>query len=174
MFWEQLGRTIATFGFLEMVLGKAIFALTLTRTCTGAEVAAAEELLTKTFEHALSDTLRPLAESFRKAVIANHSSVVEDVDVLVKNIKAAAKIRDILCHASWDSPDSEGMSLPFFVNTKKEIVETKMNAAFLRQTQEGVVEIVCDVIESVTKMGYQFPGGGGQGERIWTHRADAD
>ena len=30
MFWEALGRTIATFGFLEEVLGKAIFAFTAT------------------------------------------------------------------------------------------------------------------------------------------------
>ena len=30
-FWESLGRTVATFGFLEEVLGKAIFALPLSR-----------------------------------------------------------------------------------------------------------------------------------------------
>lgn len=30
-FWEALGRTVATFGFLEEVLGKAIFAFTATR-----------------------------------------------------------------------------------------------------------------------------------------------
>jgi len=30
MFWENLGRTIATFGFLEEVLGKAIFVFSAT------------------------------------------------------------------------------------------------------------------------------------------------
>ena len=30
-FWEQLGRTIATYGLFEEVLGKAIFAFTTTR-----------------------------------------------------------------------------------------------------------------------------------------------
>jgi len=30
-FWESLGRAVATFSFLEEVLGKAIFALTATR-----------------------------------------------------------------------------------------------------------------------------------------------
>jgi len=30
-FWEALGRTVATFGFLEETLGKAIFAFTATR-----------------------------------------------------------------------------------------------------------------------------------------------
>jgi hypothetical protein len=33
-FWEQLGRTIATYGFLEEALGKAIFAFTATRRYT--------------------------------------------------------------------------------------------------------------------------------------------
>ena len=31
IFWEALGRTIATFGFLEEVLGKAIYAFSKTR-----------------------------------------------------------------------------------------------------------------------------------------------
>ena len=30
-FWDALGRAVATFGFLEWVLGRAIFALTGTR-----------------------------------------------------------------------------------------------------------------------------------------------
>ena len=30
-FWECLGRAVATFGFLEEVLGKAIFSFTATR-----------------------------------------------------------------------------------------------------------------------------------------------
>jgi hypothetical protein len=30
-FWESLGRAVATFGFLEEVLGKAIFSFTATR-----------------------------------------------------------------------------------------------------------------------------------------------
>lgn len=30
-FWESLGRAVATFGFLEEILGKAIFAFTATR-----------------------------------------------------------------------------------------------------------------------------------------------
>jgi hypothetical protein len=40
-FWEQLGRTIATCGFLEEVLGKAIFAFTATRNYSPDEIDAA-------------------------------------------------------------------------------------------------------------------------------------
>ncbi len=38
VFWEWLGRTVATFGFLEDVLGRAIFAFTATREYTEQEV----------------------------------------------------------------------------------------------------------------------------------------
>ena len=37
-FWESLGRAIATFGFLEEVLGKAIFSFTATRPYEEAEI----------------------------------------------------------------------------------------------------------------------------------------
>lgn len=37
-FWEQLGRAVATFGFLEEILKKAIFALTATRPYTPDEI----------------------------------------------------------------------------------------------------------------------------------------
>jgi hypothetical protein len=43
MFWETLGRTIATFGFLEEVLGKAIFAFTATTRHQESEIDAAFE-----------------------------------------------------------------------------------------------------------------------------------
>ncbi|MCF6317535.1 MAG: hypothetical protein L3J30_14960 [Marinosulfonomonas sp.] len=42
-FWEALGRAVATFGFLEDVLGKAIFAFTGTRQYAASEVNDAYE-----------------------------------------------------------------------------------------------------------------------------------
>ena len=49
MFWENLGRTIATFGFLEEVLGKAIFVFSATTPYPESEVEAA-------FEKMVADT----------------------------------------------------------------------------------------------------------------------
>lgn len=42
-FWEQLGRTVAAFGFLEEMLGKAIFALTGNRKYEAHEIEKAYE-----------------------------------------------------------------------------------------------------------------------------------
>jgi hypothetical protein len=54
-FWEHLGRTIATYGFLEEVLGKAIFAFTATRRYSPEEVNAAYQAWLPQLERALTD-----------------------------------------------------------------------------------------------------------------------
>ena len=54
-FWESLGRAIATFGFLEEVLGKAIFSFTATRPYEEAEIEQAYlEWLPKTARRRIS------------------------------------------------------------------------------------------------------------------------
>jgi hypothetical protein len=50
-FWEQLGRTIATYGFLEEILGKAIFAFTATRNYSLDEIDAAYQAWLPQLEH---------------------------------------------------------------------------------------------------------------------------
>ncbi|HEY0866404.1 MAG TPA: hypothetical protein VGE01_03440, partial [Fimbriimonas sp.] len=87
---------------------------------------------------------------------------------LAEAIKAAAKVRNALCHASWHgSPSSDGGSTPFFVNRQMEIFDTRVDVEFLRGVREHVVELICAVIDSVTQMGWRFPGAGGPGAAIW-------
>jgi hypothetical protein len=167
LFWEQLGRTIATFGFLEEVLGKAIFAFTGTRKYEAHEIEAAYDAWLPKLERALSDPLCNLADSYGRAVREKQDSAIENVSGIVESIKKAATIRNALCHGSWRVPDNEGKSLPFFVNRNKEVLETRIDIPFLRQVQEHVGALACDVIDTVTRMGWQFPGGGGPGESIW-------
>jgi thymidylate synthase len=164
-FWEQLGRTVATFGFLEEVLGKAIFAFTGTRIYSADEIEDAVKTWAPKLEKALQDQLNSLADSYGKAVKENQNAKVENVDELIKSIKDAANVRNILCHASWRSPDAEGKSLPFFVNRKNEVVETKMDIQYLRRIQGHATDLACAVIDTVTQMGWEFPGSGGLEER---------
>jgi hypothetical protein len=166
-FWEQLGRTVGTFGFLEEVLGKAIFAFTAIQNYSEDEIENAYKAWLPKLEKALSDQLCRLAKSYGAAVKESQHSTVENIDELVQAIKDAAKVRNILCHASWRVPNEEGKSLPFFVNFKNGVCETKFDIASLRQIQHHVRELACAVIDSVAQAGYAFPGGTGPGERIW-------
>lgn len=168
-FWEQLGRTVATYGFLEEVLGKAIFAYTATRRYSPEDAEAAYAAWLPTLERALTDQLWNLAEAYGKAARDNPDNTTEGTDELVDMIKEAVKIRNVLCHGSWRTPDAQGRSVPLFVNKQKEIFETPIDIAFLHQVQCHVAELACTVFDTVTHMGHQFPGGAGPGKPIWNH-----
>lgn len=44
---------------------------------------------------------------------------------------------------------------------------TRIDLAWLQEVQAHVVDLICNVINSVTVMGWEFPGGAGPGEPIW-------
>ncbi|GAC1336390.1 MAG: hypothetical protein NVSMB26_22870 [Beijerinckiaceae bacterium] len=165
-FWEQLGRTIATYGFLEEVLGKAIFALTATRGYSPDEIDAAYQAWLPQPERALTDQLGNLAESYGRAARDNPATTTTNVDELIEGIKKATVIRNVLCHGSWRSPNTNGASVPLFVNRQKQVFDTAIDVAYLEQVQAHVVELACSVIDSVTHMGWQFPGGAETGKPI--------
>lgn len=168
-FWEQLGRTIATLGFLEEVLGKAIFAFTATRQYSPEEIDAAYQAWLPQLEHALTDQLWNLAESFGKAARDNPSTTTENIGELIEDIKKATVIRNVLCHGSWRLPDENGASVPLFINRKKEKFDTAIDIAYLKQVQAHVLDLICSVIDTVTHMGWQFPGGAGPGKPIMSN-----
>ncbi len=172
LFWEYLGRTVATFGFLEEVLARAFFVFTGTREYPSDEIEDTHKAWPSKLTRALTDTLDPLAVSYGEAVRKKQDPSIKDVDDLVQRIRRAAKIRNVLCHGSWGVPDKEGKSLPRFIRNRSnpESFDTRIDIPFLMQVQNEVRDLACDVIDTVTQMGYQFPGSSGPGETIWPHR----
>jgi hypothetical protein len=167
-FWEALGRTVATYGFLEEALGKAIFAFTGTREIPEEQAQAVYEKWLPKLEKALSDALGALIDSYGKAVRSNSSATITNLDELLTDLREAAAIRNVLCHGSWNQlPDEQGRSIPFYINRKQEKWEGPVDIAFLEQAQRHVLELTCDIINSVTHMGWQFPGSTGPGKVLW-------
>ncbi len=74
-FWESLGRAVATFGFLEEILGKAIFSFTATRSYEQAEIHQAYAEWLPKLERALIDPLGNLIDAYGKAVRDNPDAV---------------------------------------------------------------------------------------------------
>ena len=166
-FWEALGRAVATFGFLEETLGKAIFSFTATRQYPEEELEAAFQKWLPTLQRALSDPLGSLISSYGRAGRENTSATISNLDELLEDLRKASSIRNVLCHGSWHSPDKHGRPLPRFVNNKNEIFNTPIDIAFLIQMQQHASRLACAVINTVTHMGWQFPGSNGPGKRIW-------
>lgn len=167
-FWEHLGRAVASFGFLEDTLRRGIFAFTGTRQISPEEAEKAVAEWQKLLESIMTAQLWTLAKEFQDAANSNPKNSTENIGELVAAIKEAAVLRNMLCHGSWMVPDNEGKSLPRF--TKKDRAtgklvqfESKIGIEFLSQVQAHVTDLICSVIDTITHMGYQFPGGAGQG-----------
>lgn len=167
-FWEQLGRTIAAFGFLEETLGKAIFAITATAEYGKEEVQKVLSKWPDQLERALTDTLFPLAEVYGKVVRAHQGASFPSGGALIDDIKEASELRNALCHGSWRAPDAEGKSELYYFSRRDGKFDQILDAASLRQLETRVVDMACTVIDSVTIMGWQFPGGAGPGKEIWS------
>ncbi len=88
-FWEALGRTVATFGFLEEILGKAIFAITVSKNSTTEELDFRYSKWVPIFESALTDQLYKLAESYGKSAKTHQEfkSESQSIQALVDDIK---------------------------------------------------------------------------------------
>jgi len=166
-FWESLGRAIATFGFLEEVLGKAIFSFTATRPYEEAEIEQAYLEWLPKLEHALIDPLRNLIDVYERAVRDNPNAVIDNLDRLLSNLREVSKMRNILCHGSWRIPDRSGASVPLFVNRQKLIIDIAMDQPYIDQVQRHAADLACAVINTVAQMGWQFPGSSGPGRTSW-------
>jgi hypothetical protein len=105
--------------------------------------------------------------AYGKAVHDHGGATVDNLDVLIDHLREAAKLRNVLCHGSWNKkPDAEGRSVPLFVTglgERQRIFDTPIDVAYLHQVQRHVAELACEVINTVTNMGWQFPGSRGPG-----------
>ena len=162
-FWEALGRCVATFGFLEETLAKAIFAFAGMKEYPEHEAQARFEAWLPQLKRALSDTLGSLIPKYETAVRDHGGADTEGLNVIVSEMWKAATIRNVLCHGSWRKPDSGGRSLPVFVNRSDMLFDTPVDVAFLTQTQRATADLAVAVINSVTQMGWRFPGASGPG-----------
>ncbi|NKK79611.1 hypothetical protein [Rhizobium leguminosarum] len=165
-FWEALGRTVGTFGFLEETIAKAIFAFTGTREIPEHKIEAEFEKWLSTLQKALSDPLGGLIDAYGKAVRQHPDATLTNLQDLLNDLRKAAELRNVLCHGSWRVPDDAGRSIPHYVDRKNRVFETPIDVAYLDQVRRHVVELACAVINSVSHMGWQFPGSQSPGRQI--------
>ena len=85
-FWESIGRAVATFGFLEEILGKAIFSFTATRSYDEADFNQAYDEWLPKLERALVDPLGNLIDAYGKAVRDNPNAVIDNLDELLEDL----------------------------------------------------------------------------------------
>ena len=45
-------------------------------------------------------------------------------------LREASRIRNVLCHGSWRTPDKNGASTPLFAERRGEVFDTAVDCAF--------------------------------------------
>ena len=165
-FWEQVGRTVASFGFLEDVLLRAIVALTYTREVSDDELEVETAEAANRLKKAVSDTLWPLIDEYVRLSKAHQAYPFSNLSDLEADLRSATKLRNVIAHGSWRVPDEQGRSVPHFVNRQGEAFETPVDIAFLQDLQQHTAELAAAVVNSITLMGWAFPGTSGPGRRL--------
>lgn len=160
-FWAALGRTVAAYGFLEWTLQRAIFALSGDHPAPEDEVEqrAALAAWQKDLEDALKATLSTLSRDYERAAEAHGRANAEFASRVAGDIRAAAGLRNAICHACW-SPVSALAAEPRFVSRDLQVLETTVDISWLEQLHAHVSELALDVIDSVSDTGLDFPGSG--------------
>lgn len=164
-FWEELGRTIATFGFLEEMLKKATYAFASITPCSEEEYESKNMEFEKQLVRIVSGSLSKLIDEYDKTVRKHPDANTDNLDDLIKYLRKGTEFRNMLCHSSWGPPNENGASVPFFVNSRNEKFNSPIDVEFLRKIRLCVVELICDVRDSITLMGWNFPGGHDMGKQ---------
>ena len=170
-FWEELGRTIAKFGFLEDCLKRANLAITATRRYRSVEEATkAYKDWQLGLKKSLDESLSHLAKRLVKVVSDDDRFPDTDVSEIETKLRSVTAWRNALCHGAWIDYDCEsGQGTLRHLPRKGRLDQSErlVSQADLAAIGETAVDITCRVINLVTSHGIQFPGSEGPGEQAW-------
>ena len=161
-FWEELGRTIATFSHLEDMMARAWFGLTATRKFEDMEQAeAAFPEWEKALKQSLTDSLRSLTKKLKKA-FNNDDRVLDDVaDAYLARLNEVRVWRNALCHGAWQAFQEDGsVCLRYFRRTAEgpESLEDRLSVEAMASIRAATVDLTADLVDIQSAAGIRFPG----------------
>lgn len=125
-FAAALGQAVATFGWLEEVLKRALYSLERVRMAKDVTLLDLGRWRHHMAEIA-DDSLGTLIEQLDGA-LRRHPGI-HDRDSLNDGLVTLKQQRNLLCHASWSPAEQKGRWKPAFVAMKGEAVPEDMSAA---------------------------------------------
>ena len=122
-FWEELGRTVATFGFLELIIAKALFPLTGSMEQERELTEEDFQAWIKQLQDALSVSIGRLAPMLETAFQEDSRISQEEKSDIIFKLEQLKQWRNILCYAAWVKFNTDGEGRPIFINWKNEIYD---------------------------------------------------
>ena len=150
-FAAQLGHAIASFGFLEEALKRAIFALSLEGLGKRPDDRALASFLQR-MEEIADDTLGTLIDQFIKQMAR---AQVRGQDHLAAELRAIRRNRNLLCHASWKPSEKKGHWHPSFLNTKGEVFPNDLNADDIAAITAETLDVAARIVAIMRATGIE-------------------
>lgn len=161
-FWEQLGRTVATFSHLEDMMVRAWFGLTATREFEDMEqVEAAFPEWEKALKETLTDSLHALTKKLNKAFEDDDRVSNEVAGAYIARLDALRVWRNALCHGAWQRFQEDGsVGLRHFRRCKEgpESLEERLSVECLLLIRAETVDATADLVDILLAAGVRFPG----------------
>ena len=110
-FWEDLGRTVAVFGYLENELATECYQLSAMSEDARRAAAAGDERFRKWYarlQRSWTDSLHALTNAFRDVLEKNDSVPRHVVKDLIDRLEDLRPWRNALCHGAWLSFSGDG------------------------------------------------------------------
>ncbi|WP_347266776.1 hypothetical protein [Paracoccus sp. (in: a-proteobacteria)] len=156
-FAQALGQAVASFGWLEEIIKRTIYALDRARL---AEDLTHEELQTwlTHMENIADDSMGTLIEQL-DAAMRRHPGLRER-NRITDRLNEIKQQRNLLCHASWRPTEEKGRWHPAFVNTRGEVFDHSFAVEDLEAAREATIEIGRRVLRVMRATGVQgeWPG----------------
>ena len=166
--WEEFGRSIATFGFLEDVIKRACLAVSYpSGNITEQDSTKWEQSL----ELSVSDPMGRLADRLAKDLKPDAHLSQDQVTGIINGLKDRAELRNALCHGTWTDYDPvTGLAtLRFFPrNEWRKHNEFSLSRSKLARIRRETTDVTRELIGAVVSKGIQFPGSSSPGNPVNT------
>lgn len=161
-FWEQLGRTVATFSHLEDMMARAWFGLTASREFEDMEQAeVAFPDWEKALKGSLTESLHSLARKLKKAFNEDDRVPNEVAGAFLARLDELRVWRNALCHGAWQGFQDDGsVDLRHFRRTAEgpESLENRLSVETLSSIRAATVDLTADLVDILSAAGVRFPG----------------
>ncbi|ATQ57185.1 hypothetical protein [Paracoccus yeei] len=159
-FAAALGQCVASFGWLEEVLKRTIYALDRARLADDLRPAEMQNWVERMGQLA-DDSMGTLIEQL-DAAMRRHPGL-RDRDQITEALGRAKLQRNLLCHASWRPTGDAGRWHPAFVGGRGEVQDAPLSLAELASIQAATLDLggrVLAIMRATGIMG-RWPGDDG-------------